>query len=124
MTALDNPSNPQFLIPGSAANASRIYLDGTSTIDVAGIENVAVPIARNLVQVDLYGDVLKNSPLVQDSVLRGKTVTVDISKGTPLGDYSGYEAKLGRTVAERSAVGGTVTHEVRKATSWCVRVPR
>jgi len=109
LTALDNPSNPQFLIPGSAANASRIYLDGTSTIDVAGIENVAVLIARNLVQVDLYGDVLKNSPLVQDSVLRGKTVTVDISKGTPLGDYSGYEAKIGRTVAERSAAGGTVT---------------
>jgi filamentous hemagglutinin len=109
LTALANPSNPQLLIPGSAANASRIYLDGTSTIDVAGIENVAVPIERNLVQVDLYGDVLKNSPLVNSSVLRGKTVTVDISKGTPLGDYSGYEAKIGRTVAERSAVGGTVT---------------
>jgi len=109
LTALANPSNPQLSIPGSAANASRIYLDGTSSIDVAGIENVAVPIERNLVQVDLYGDVLKNSPLVQNSVLRGKTVTVDISKGTPLGDYSGYEAKIGRTVAERSAVGGTVS---------------
>jgi hypothetical protein len=109
LTAQANPLNPIFQTAGSAPNASRIYLDATSSIDVAGIENVAVPIERNLVQVDLYGDVLKNSPLVSNSVLRGKTVTVDISKGTPLGDYSGYEAKIGRTVAERSAVGGMVT---------------
>ena len=106
LTALANPSSPQ--LAGASANTSRIYLDAASTIDVSGTQNVAIPIERNLVKVDLYGDVLKNSPLVNAGVLRGKTISVDISKGTPLGDYSGYEAKIGRSVAERSAVGGTV----------------
>lgn len=108
LAALVDPSNPKISVAGSAPNASRVYLDGHSAIDVAGTQNVEVQIERNLVKVDLYGDVLKDSPLVQNSSLRGKTVTVDISKGTPIGDYSGYEAKIGRTVAERTATGGAV----------------
>lgn len=108
LTALIDPSNPKISVAGSAPNASRVYLDGSSTIDVSGMQNVEVQIERNLVKVDLYGDVLKDSPLQNSGPLRGKTVTVDIAKGTPLGDYSGYEAKIGRTVAERTATGGTV----------------
>ncbi|MBU1980440.1 MAG: filamentous hemagglutinin family protein [Gammaproteobacteria bacterium] len=108
LTALENPSNPKISVAGSAVNASRVYLDGSSAIDVSGTQNVEVPIERNLVKVDLYGSVLKDSPLQNSGPLRGKTISVDITKGTPLGDYSGYEAGIGRTVAERTAAGGKV----------------
>lgn len=108
LTALENPSNPKISVAGSAANASRVYLDGSSSIDVSGTQNVEVAIERNLVKVDLYGSVLKDSPLQNSGPLRGKTISVDITKGTPLGDYSGYEAGIGRTVAERTAAGGKV----------------
>ena len=45
----------------------------------------------------------KNGPLF------GKTVQVDVRKGTPLADISGAQARIQRTVAERSTAGGTLT---------------
>lgn len=105
-TALDNPSTTP--VAGAAPNSSRVYIDGSSSIDVSGTQNVDVKIERNIVQVELFGSVLKDSPLQSSGPLRGKKINVDIAKGTPLGDYSGYEAQIGRTVAERTATGGMV----------------
>lgn len=95
-------------VQGSATNDSRVYMEGSSSIDVSGTRNVDVKIERNIVQVELFGSVLKDSPLQESGPLRGKKINVDITKGTPLGDYSGNEAGIGRTVAERTAAGGTV----------------
>lgn len=113
LTALENPSlkTPfkSLISPyGAAQNSSRIYLDSGSLIDVSGTPDVLVPIERNLIQVELRGSELKDSPLQRNSFLYGKTITVDVRKGTPLVDYSGKEKLIGRTVAERTADGGTV----------------
>ncbi|WP_124948357.1 two-partner secretion domain-containing protein, partial [Sulfurirhabdus autotrophica] len=113
LSAVENPLTLKpfdlpLTVPGTAKNSSRVFLDSGSLIDVSGSKDVPVAIERNLVQVDLYGAELKDSPLQSNSFLHGKTVSVDISKGTPLADYSGYESKIERSVAERTSTGGTV----------------
>lgn len=91
-----------------AANASRVYLAAGSSIDVSGTQGVKVSAERNVVEVDLRGSVVQDYPLVRDGFLYGKKVWVDIRKGTPLADISGYVAQIGRTVAEKTTEGGTV----------------
>jgi filamentous hemagglutinin family protein len=95
--------------PAPVAGA-RIYLAPGSVIDVSGERDVDVPIERNLIQVQLRGDELKDSPLQRDGFLRGKTITVDarLDPPTPLANVSGYLAQIPRTVAERSSTGGTI----------------
>ena len=94
--------------PNGNANG-RIYLDAGATIDVSGTRDVSIPMARNFVDVQLNSNELKDSPLQKGGFLQGKTVTIDVRQGTPLADVSGAIAQIGRTVAERTAVGGTVT---------------
>ncbi len=88
---------------------SKIYMAPGSRIDVSGTKDVDVPMERNFIEVELRGNELKDSPLQRDGALRGKKVWIDIRKGTPLADVSGYTAQVGRTVAERTAEGGEVS---------------
>lgn len=90
------------------ANDSHIDLDTNSLIDVSGLQNVAVSAERNLVQVDLYGNALQDAPLQRSGFLHGKTITIDLNKGSTLTDVSAQQANLGRTVAEKSTVGGKI----------------
>jgi len=90
------------------ATGVRIYLDAGSRIDVAGTQDVAVAMERNVVAVDLIGSVLADNPLARNGALKGKKVYVDVRKGTPFADVSGYTAQIERTVGERTAAGGTV----------------
>ncbi len=89
---------------------ARIYLAPGAVIDVAGTSDVAVPIERNIVEVELRGDELKDSPLQRNGFLRGKKVLVDSRKEqpTPLADVSGFTSQVPRTVAERTAEGGSI----------------
>lgn len=92
-------------VPGE----SKIYMASGSRIDVSGTKNVDVLMERNFIEVELRGNELKDSPLQRDGALRGKKVWIDIRKGTPLADVSGYTSQVGRTVAERTAGGGEVS---------------
>jgi filamentous hemagglutinin family protein len=85
----------------------RIFLGAGSSIDASGLKKVAAPITRNIVEVELRGDELKDSPLLRDK-LSGTKVRVDVRKGTKIADVSGYEGKIERTIDEKSTVGGTV----------------
>jgi filamentous hemagglutinin family protein len=85
----------------------RIFLGAGSSIDASGLKNVAAPITRNIVEVELRGDELKDSPLLRDT-LSGTKVRVDVRKGTKIADVSGYVDKIERTIDEKSTVGGTV----------------
>jgi filamentous hemagglutinin len=97
-----NPGDPR--VPDA-----RLQVDAGAVLDTSGLRDVPIPVERNYIQVELRGDELKDAPLQRDSFLRGSTVWIDIEQGTPLADVSGYIAKVGRTVAERSTVGGAVT---------------
>jgi len=90
-------------------DGSRIYLDSGSVIDVSGVQNVAVPVTRNLVSVNLTANELADDPLLRTGFLHGQTVVVDITKGTALFDLTPFASNIGRGVAEKSTTGGTIT---------------
>jgi filamentous hemagglutinin len=96
----------------------QIYLDKGAVIDVAGSAGVAASVTDNIVEVELRGTELADSPLQRDGALRGQTVNVDIRQtgsfngvtwiGTPVGDVSGYANLVERSVGELTVDGGNV----------------
>lgn len=107
ITATRAPTSP--VLVGAAQNSSRILMEAGSRIDVSGVKSVVKSMESNVVDVKLQSNELRDSPLQKNGVLQGKTVRIDIRKGTPLADVSGVIAGIERTVAERSTTGGTVT---------------
>ncbi|MEI6299805.1 MAG: filamentous hemagglutinin family protein [Betaproteobacteria bacterium] len=113
LTALANPSvadtSDLATRPGMTYNAAdRVFLDAGSSISVAGTTEVLLPMSRNLVEVQLRGNELRDDPLQRDGFLRGKTVFIDVNKGTTLADVSGYISAIPRTVAEKTLAGGSI----------------
>lgn len=99
-----------FQVPGSTeVSGVRVQVDAGAVLDVSGVVNVPVSVERNYIQAELRGEQLKDSPLQRDSFLYKSKVWVDIEQGTSLADVSGYIAQVGRTVEEKSAVGGDIT---------------
>ena len=87
----------------------RVQIDPGARIDVSGEQDVPVDVTRNVIDVELRGDELKDSPLQRDGVLRNKTVFVDARNGTPLADVSGAVAGIETGIRERNATGGDIT---------------
>ncbi|WP_025041352.1 filamentous haemagglutinin family protein [Nitrosospira briensis] len=117
MVVNNDPFKQQFNLP--ASSTARIHIASGARISVSGLENVQVSTARNGVEVELRGDELKDSPVNRDGPLRGQKVYVDINRalnnantGMPTliakDSLQSYQARLERTVAERSTQGGTV----------------
>ena len=108
-------------------DAQQIYLDKGAVIDVAGLAGVSAGVAENIIDVELRGSELANSPLQRDGPLRGETIQVDVRQhgtwdptlngglggyawiGTPLADTSGWIGLATHTVAELTTNGGTVS---------------
>ncbi|MBT9538318.1 filamentous haemagglutinin family protein [Thiobacillus sp.] len=118
-TAVNLISTDPFKGSGGTSAIARVHIADGARINVAGLENVQVSVARNSVEVELRGDELKDSPVNRDGVLKGEKVYVDIARAQALADagestliaqdsLASYQAKLERTVAERSTAGGTV----------------
>lgn len=125
LIAIDNPSTlPGGLGPldtalANASTTARVHVASGATINVSGLTDVAVSAARNSVEVELRGDELKDSPVNQAGPLRGEKAYLDVNralananagKSTLIAKDSleAYQARLERTVAERSTTGGTV----------------
>lgn len=87
----------------------RIDIADGAVMDVAGSQDVILPMSRNLVTIELRANELKDSPLQRESEIRGKRVTLDIRQGTPLADISGASANIRRGVSERLVNGGNVS---------------
>jgi filamentous hemagglutinin family protein len=96
-----NPGDPK-------VNDVRLQVDDGALIDTAGLANVAVAVERNYIEVDLRGSQLADSPLQRNTFLNKSKVWIDVEKGTQLADVSADIAKLERTVAEKSALGGNI----------------
>ncbi|WP_045223263.1 filamentous haemagglutinin family protein [Methyloterricola oryzae] len=105
ITATEHPD-----LPGAEGvrNESRLIIDQGARIDVSGLKRVSLPMERNVVKVELRNNELRDSPLQKSGILNGRTVSVDIRKGTPIGDISGALERIGRTVRERSTAGGSL----------------
>ncbi len=96
----------------------QIYVDENATISVAGSVDVFVPLAQSILDVELRGSELADSPLQRDSNLRGVALTVDIRNmgtfngkfwiGTPLGDVTGLAGLIERNAAQLTATGGNI----------------
>ena len=99
--------NPNY-IPLADNSGARVFLDTGSSIDVSG-STASVSVARDVLSVQLRGSQLQNDPLQLNGFLWGKNVNVDIRQGSTLVNYSGEESQIGRTVAERTATGGSVS---------------
>lgn len=90
------------------AVANRIYLGKTASIDVSG-EDASAPMSRNQIEIQLFSDQLKDTPILRDSPLFGQTVYVDARKGTTITDIQPFLDLKGHTVAEKLSEGGTVS---------------
>ena len=101
--------NPSAISPSAARNESRVTIAGTGRIDVSGLRDVALDLSKSTLKVELRGDELKDSPVQRDGFLRGKTVVVDVARGTRLADVSRQIAAIQRGIGEKSAEAGTVT---------------
>jgi filamentous hemagglutinin family protein len=106
VTATENPAQPG--LANAKKNESRVYIDEGAVIDVSGVKNVSVPMERNVVELELRSNELRDAPLQRDGVLYAQTVRVDSRKGTPIADILGALERIERTVAERSAMGGAL----------------
>ena len=107
-------SNQKFLFSGG-----RIHIDRAANISVAGSVDVFVPTEQNLLDIELRGAELADSPLQRESGIRGASMTVDIRKtgsyagrfwqGTPLGDVTGLAGLIRRNAAQLTANGGNIS---------------
>lgn len=126
----------EFLSSSTLCLDCRVQVDSGARLDVAGLRDVAVAMERNVVEVELRGAELRDSPLLHGETnpfyaamygnatnpLYGKKIKVDIRdvatvdvngvsverRGTTVADASGYIAQIGRKVDEKSTAGGTV----------------
>jgi len=103
VNATDTPENADL------GKSGRILIDKNAKIDVAGYKNVKVGMERNVGEISVQSYDLRDSPLQRGGILKGKTVYVDLRKGTDLVDDDGALARIGRTVEERLGTGGKIT---------------
>jgi filamentous hemagglutinin len=89
--------------------AARLRIEPGMTIDLAG-SDATLPMAANLVTVQLRSNEFANDPTQRNGALRGDTVTVDVradgGAGTPIADVASAIAAVGETIAQRTETGG------------------
>lgn len=99
-------------------SGGQVYLDENAQIDVSGSIAVPVSVAQNILEIQLRGAELANSPLQREGDLRNATIYVDIRDagiyqqdmwiGTPLADISGFANLIQRGVGQLTVAGGSV----------------
>ncbi|RYD23498.1 MAG: filamentous hemagglutinin N-terminal domain-containing protein [Verrucomicrobiaceae bacterium] len=96
----------------------QVYLDTGARINLAGTVDAEASFLQNYLTVTLRGSELSVAPLQRDSVLRGNTIVVDITKmgtyngndwvGTPLADLRGYLGLIERDISQLTTAGGSL----------------
>ena len=97
----------------------HIVFEPGAVLDVAGTPDAFVPLAQNIVDVQLRGPELADSPLLRNSNIRGETLTVDLRRsgvyggrewvGSPLGDLTGLAGIVARGADQLTTKGGTIS---------------
>ncbi|MBK8019560.1 MAG: filamentous hemagglutinin family protein [Betaproteobacteria bacterium] len=86
----------------------RVYVGRDVRLDVAGVRDVALSVARNVVEVDLRGPELKDAPVQRDGILRNSKIYLDLRTSPDIVDASGFRSQVQRGVGERLAAGGSI----------------
>ncbi len=85
-----------------------LFVGDHAKIDVSG--SVASKSVSDLfIEVELRGDEFAANPVQRNSVLRGQKAWVDVRDPIAIADLDGWTGKVGQTVEEKAAAGGTVS---------------
>ncbi len=92
---------------------TRIYLGEHALIDVSGVDATA-PMSRHQLELELFSDQLKDTPMLRGGPLFGQKIYVDArnlsaDQSKNLLDFGSTIALKTRTIAERLSGGGKVT---------------
>ena len=85
-----------------------IFVGDGAKIDVSGVR-AKKSVSDLFIEVELRGDELAGNPVQRFRKLRGKKAWVDIRDDFKIADLSGWISKVGQTVEEKSAPGGTIS---------------
>lgn len=91
----------------SVHSEASVHLAKGAQLDVSGAE-VSLGMERNSLEIEVRGNEVRDQPLQRGGVLRGQKVRVDARLGTSMLDTKGSLEKQAKSVAERSAAGGSV----------------
>lgn len=116
------PGIPNQLVGGKQRfflSSGQIHVGRDAMVNVSGSTDVFVPLAHNILDIELRGAELADAVLQRGSILRGIPLTVDIRRtgvfngrfwvGTPLGDATGLAGLIERNAAQLTARGGNIT---------------
>lgn len=86
-----------------------ITIDRGASVDVSGLDNIEVSVARNFPEQEVRRNELADSPAQRDGPLFGEVVRFDLRKPLPsIVNVDAAVSNIGRSVAERSTVGGEI----------------
>lgn len=105
-----NPVDVTNLINGVpvTGGTGRVDLEKGSLIDVSGVKNVQVSMARNVADVSVQSYNLRDAPYQRGGVLQGQTVRVDVRNLPSIIDASSATAGIKRSIDERMTTGGVI----------------
>ncbi|NVN90572.1 MAG: filamentous hemagglutinin family protein [Desulfuromonadales bacterium] len=86
----------------------RVFLGEQSSIDVSGL-NIERPMTDQFIEAQLNSLYLRDDYGQKAGVLSGNTVTVDVLKGSSIGNLSSYYLGMPKNARELSTVGGNVS---------------
>lgn len=105
--------------PEGPVVGTRFLMNAGAALDVAGVFDVAIPMERNSVLVEVRANELRDSPLQRDGILKGAKIWVDrrvsgkradgsIWYGSELVDANEYINNVPTSMAERAVNGGEI----------------
>ncbi|MDP1634669.1 MAG: hypothetical protein Q8L69_08295, partial [Gallionellaceae bacterium] len=92
----------------SAPSGVGIFVGDGARLDASGAV-AQKSVADLFIEVELRGDEFANNPVQRNGALRGEKAWVDIRDAVAIADLGGWTGRVGQTVAERAATGGTVS---------------
>lgn len=102
----------------SPAAGVGVFVGDGARLDVSGI-TASKSVSDLFIKVELRGDEFAGNPVQRNGALRGETAWVDIRDKIAIADLTGYTDKVGQTVEEKAAGGGSVS--LRSAGSVIVK---
>lgn len=101
-----------FQAPRETLAGTRIHVGAHALIDVSGVDAVA-PMSRNQLELELFSDQLKDTPILRGGPLFAQKIYVDArnlsaDQSKNLLDFQPIIALKTKTIAERLSVGGSV----------------
>lgn len=85
-----------------------IFVGDNARVDVSGTV-ASKSVADLFIEVELRGDEFAANPVQRNGVLRGEKAWVDVRDAVAIADLSGWTSKVGQTVEEKAASGGSVS---------------